>query len=100
MIRRPPRSTRTDTRFPDTALCRSVSCHEILPDAVACGVEATQHVLGLDFTGLRSATELVIGFEISLRPVSGHPSGIIRCGRRYKGNAEQDRMSTRLNTSH
>src|SRR3546814_10364184 len=23
MIRRPPRSTRTDTRFPDTTLCRS-----------------------------------------------------------------------------
>src|SRR3546814_1994365 len=30
MIRRPPRSTRTDTRFPYTTLCRSEE--EVLPD--------------------------------------------------------------------
>src|SRR3546814_1233690 len=27
MIRRPPRSTRTDTRFPDTTLFRSIELH-------------------------------------------------------------------------
>src|SRR3546814_1966567 len=30
MIRRPPRSTRTDTLFPYTTLCRSVRCGEVL----------------------------------------------------------------------
>src|SRR3546814_2570267 len=38
MIRRPPRSTRTDTLFPYTTLCRSVEAlqHIILPALVLC----------------------------------------------------------------
>src|SRR3546814_7863862 len=35
MIRRPPRSTRTDTRFPYTTLCRSV--WEVLAELVEAG---------------------------------------------------------------
>src|SRR3546814_11702566 len=34
MLRRPPRSTRTDTLFPDTTLCRSVSAGAVADDDV------------------------------------------------------------------
>src|SRR3546814_17943950 len=34
MIRRPPRSTRTDTLFPDTTLFRSLPADKALPDEV------------------------------------------------------------------
>src|SRR3546814_2143068 len=39
MIRRPPRSTRTDTLFPYTTLCRSVDLRRGLRHVVAHGVE-------------------------------------------------------------
>src|SRR3546814_11709295 len=51
MIRRPPRSTRTDTLFPYTSLFRSIGAvrrREILPRDIGCvGMEA-QRTLGAD----------------------------------------------------
>src|SRR3546814_4076961 len=41
MIRRPPRSTRTDTRFPYTTLFRAVKCHVMMqPDRIDGRVDA------------------------------------------------------------
>src|SRR3546814_3857496 len=43
MIRRPPRSTRTDTLFPYTTLCRSQLCSGVV-DHQARGREVRRHV--------------------------------------------------------
>src|SRR3546814_8063554 len=40
MIRRPPRSTRTDTLFPYTTLVRAYSCHEYLGRGMSGSVPA------------------------------------------------------------
>src|SRR3546814_18402265 len=89
MIRRPPRSTRTDTLFPYTALFRS------LGRAFARG-------LGAD--PARPPEEAPDG----LRPGGGHEADVAagphRRGRRGRAlpGAEPvpDRKSTRLNSSH
>src|SRR3546814_10267084 len=47
MIRRPPRSTRTDTRFPYTALFRSLGPSRLVlmtADAGPTGVETSEHL--------------------------------------------------------
>src|SRR3546814_1489088 len=59
MIRRPPRSTRTDTLFPYTTLFRSLQIATFLtaldadivagqPDAILFGKDATGFLIGLD----------------------------------------------------
>src|SRR3546814_17688555 len=49
MIRRPPRSTRTDTLFPYTTLCRSKAALElhVTPAAVSHQIKALEEVLGI-----------------------------------------------------
>src|SRR3546814_3837456 len=42
MIRRPPRSTRTDTLFPYTTLCRSKACRLV---CLSHGRDASDHLL-------------------------------------------------------
>src|SRR3546814_12555925 len=42
MIRRPPRSTRTDTRFPYTTLCRSAGAEREEVELLAIDVEQTR----------------------------------------------------------
>src|SRR3546814_16362381 len=76
MIRRPPRSTRTDTLFPYTTLFRSVSrCLLDLLELERAGIElAPGHV------GLQQLVHL-----LQLQVVVGQ---------------ERDRKSTRLNSSH
>src|SRR3546814_12336437 len=78
MIRRPPRSTRTDTLLPYTTLFRSAS---VLSGQapVDFGIER----VSVD----RTRGLVVIAFV-------GHPFG------RAKDVAEADRKSTRLNSSH
>src|SRR3546814_9139759 len=39
MVRRPPRSTRTDTRFPYTTLFRSEEFHAFVEKQLACKIE-------------------------------------------------------------
>src|SRR3546814_14192082 len=82
MIRRPPRSTRTDTLFPYTTLFRSGP--------------AGGPVLRLMVDRLRQRG-IAVG-ALPLRP--GHrlqPQPEARCDRR---TARSDRKSTRLNSSH
>src|SRR3546814_5063665 len=47
MIRRPPRSTRTDTLFPYTTLFRSLAQDEVDAGAVILGVEPLPHLLAV-----------------------------------------------------
>src|SRR3546814_11808804 len=50
MIRRPPRSTRTDTLFPYTTLCRSAALYE-LGDKDAAGNVRIGDILSIDAEG-------------------------------------------------
>src|SRR3546814_13789491 len=100
MIRRPPRSTRTDTLFPYPTLFRSRAeqdCRLILYSAhVLNGCEATKqpwkYEAGADETG--NAVGSFCGIRRQAA-VSG------RCRSREIQSARgQDRKSTRLNSSH
>src|SRR3546814_16751561 len=77
MIRRPPRSTRTDTLFPYTTLFRSLEREQ--PFGL-CQVQSLRH--------------------FSLYPDCAL-SGVVRIGERGDDRRSgQDRKSTRLNSSH
>src|SRR3546814_20027796 len=76
MIRRPPRSTRTDTLFPYTTLFRSAAA----VDVFCCGFRFAHGLL-----------------TRSLLPVSGIRRDWLQP---LTGRASRDRKSTRLNSSH
>src|SRR3546814_13924361 len=79
MIRRPPRSTRTDTLFPYTTLFRSGTCRH-------GGAAGRDHDRDRFRTRTRPATRSRRGGSVGrLHPV---------------GPARPDRKSTRLNSSH
>src|SRR3546814_11646720 len=109
MIRRPPRSTRTDTLFPYTTLCRSIDAEAILRlvigDRIKPGIErdfamtsrcggqdgAARHLKldgrQLECCGKRDERRIGAG----IKPAMGA----------YKlGFGQIDRKSTRLNSSH
>src|SRR3546814_6284122 len=102
MIRRPPRSTLTDTLFPYTTLFRSDHQHQIaLRGELAHGVLA---VLGgvADVVVLRALDR---GEPVAQR--LDHATGVVDRERGLGGVGEvaglfdfQDRKSTRLNSSH
>src|SRR3546814_7917127 len=108
MIRRPPRSTRTDTLFPYTTLFRS--------DAILFGKDATGFLIGLDDVAVgveaehaeqhavdRTGEQRTLAFQkidprvqldrtLQMRQQQLDQRAVI--GR------ERDRKSTRLNSSH
>src|SRR3546814_18930424 len=98
MIRRPPRSTRTDTLFPYTTLFRSSAC--------CCGrttrARRAAHLRPPDRADLpshlrtRLRGDLSLRLEIGLRPhwYVENPMYSVNTGRM------KDRKSTRLNSSH
>src|SRR3546814_8491071 len=101
MIRRPPRSTRTDTLFPYTTLFRSAEDVGILDDDAA-------RVL---VDAVRERRPVGVRFERRIA-VNQHIAGIFRHrasdaavmrvepGRKHRLGALGDRKSTRLNSSH
>src|SRR3546814_15569233 len=104
MIRRPPRSTRTDTRFPYTTLVRSETDF-----AADCAVTLKLRWKRLGAVTLSPAGKL----DFPAAPVeAGLYRLIVRAGNRttvYVGEAVnlkrrfgnyRDRKSTRLNSSH
>src|SRR3546814_14431842 len=98
MIRRPPRSTRTDTLFPYTALFRSVAAHEDVIDAgLGIGNDRGQ------FLGQRAGVGRVIGGRGRHRVVAQEylvdAAFVVRSDTEAQG-AVGDRKSTRLNSSH
>src|SRR3546814_2121808 len=107
MIRRPPRSTRTDTLFPYTTLCRSqfgdtAPHHEIGQFAVAKPVELEVHRQGIAAQAEEDALT-----EAEDSPFAPEQHQAHRGERQRKETAKkveviagQDRKSTRLNSSH
>src|SRR3546814_14269146 len=98
MIRRPPSSTRTDTRFPYTTLCRA---QELCPGGLLAlideltspttahetDIHAWNHHDTLDVQAIRRDIELEVGDDrLILRTERFRETG--------------DRKSTRLNSSH
>src|SRR3546814_2806219 len=113
MIRRPPRSTRTDTLFPYTTLFRSVA-----PGGQACGffkVYVGQHVFVDDFVDAGDVVRLyrliffecvqgVVGdrlYELVRRAVGiDLVLGTFGAASQRQAKKAGDRKSTRLNSSH
>src|SRR3546814_9672384 len=105
MIRRPPRSTRTDTLFPYTTLFRSL--HKVLDvaDAARCD-DGNSDAVG-DGAGERQviavagAVPVHRGEKDFTRAKAGEANGMFdsvnACG---AAAAVGDRKSTRLNSSH
>src|SRR3546814_1428829 len=107
MIRRPPRSTRTDTLFPYTTLFRSA----MLGSLPFIAVRQQQHeAVGAQPLGLTRGDELVdhdlravgeiaeLRFPQDQRFRIGHRIAIFEA--EHAIFAERDRKSTRLNSSH
>src|SRR3546814_16385276 len=99
MIRRPPRSTRTDTLFPFTTLVRSLMLEGVSPEAILCitftkaGAAEMAHRIHerlamwvrMDDGDLRTELQ-ALGLDLDL---IGYDRGV-----------PVDRKSTRLNSSH
>src|SRR3546814_12548791 len=102
MIRRPPRSTRTDTLFPDTTLVRSHAA-ELRGQADVEGAATARHwpqVAGrLVIAERHAAQRQIIALVEQVLNVQAQPilaPGIARA----KVDERIDRKSTRLNSSH
>src|SRR3546814_9941416 len=100
MIRRPPRSTRTDTLFPYTTLFRSAPSAQLLestgriPPARILYPTDTQ-----DSEGLWRVLQPLLATFKRVLIVRGQ-SGREWLGDRFQQAGIQDRKSTRLNSSH
>src|SRR3546814_13777467 len=105
MIRRPPRSTRTDTLFPYTTLFRSV--HEavslyIRADEISIKWPNDLLVGRAKLSGVlleRTGDAIVIGIGLN---IAHHPEGLDRpvTSMAECGAGDVDRKSTRMNSSH
>src|SRR3546814_18907204 len=104
MIRRPPRSTRTDSRFPYPTLFRSVELGVVrhgrgdVHPAAELLVEARLDLVG-PHGGRRGPARLVVGGELADH---GGGAGVGSVPREGEADAvaDLDRKSTRLNSSH
>src|SRR3546814_21023190 len=92
MIRRPPRSTRTDTLFPYTTLFRSHQAalreHHIVVEILGQALPQLQR----EFVEVRGLVPQVVGAHDR-----GVPPGIAAA---QPALFQEDRKSTRLNSSH
>src|SRR3546814_5702401 len=102
MLRRPPRSTRTDTLFPYTTLFRSDSVTAFF--SAAPGGLSEMVVVGSQFGGDERIISLthtsrillvVLALPFLMQILFGYTPGPRACSRRGS-----DRKSTRLNSSH
>src|SRR3546814_2499486 len=107
MIRRPPRSTRTDTLFPYTTLFRSVAYQAPRRAKALDGLEGwlaerfRRHRGNADV--VRQDLEREHGIVVSLRTVERAVAPLrreLRAEARATVRFETDRKSTRLNSSH
>src|SRR3546814_15331018 len=89
MIRRPPRSTRTDTLFPYTTLFRSETVRSFSEDT-QIDILRQGHLAGLDFEDTPPA--FLVGH--------GDIDEFIEPPRAQQRRVDQDRKSTRLNSSN
>src|SRR3546814_11000286 len=114
MFRRPPRSTRTDTLFPYTARCRSLSVGAALRDEVAKWSPLGERIAATVAAGALAETADVLAIlEAPLVAATGSGGWVLDGAPRTLTQAEvldnwlddleapvEDRKSTRLNSSH
>src|SRR3546814_14549206 len=102
MLRRPPRSTRTDTLFPYTTLFRSrrfrdvaqVAADQRLQQTGVLDPVAQQPLVAIEHLALpQRAAEIL---ELERLPLHGHAADAAD----VLGKPVVDRKSTRLNSSH
>src|SRR3546814_15216765 len=94
MIRRPPRSTRTDTLFPNTTLFRSRSEEDVeRPARRRSGCEQKAERVEMAVSPDRDEQQ-------QAQDGCGQPEPIDRAPRARQCDRERDRKSTRLNSSH
>src|SRR3546814_14481252 len=74
MIRRPPRSTRTDTLFPYTTLFRSTSWNQIVGSSIVYGFFQLSH--GNRVCDLPSTKPQLIIAMFSFLPIGSDPSKV------------------------
>src|SRR3546814_3115754 len=100
MIRRPPRSTRTDTLFPYTTLFRSQEGTERRPQRAAAGREiwgsGGYDPVGHHHVARDAEDQSAVHDEAS----SGQYDALSRRHDAQARLSEADRKSTRLNSSH
>src|SRR3546814_5623362 len=102
MIRRPPRSTRTDTLFPYTTLFRSAFIENIVEDLLRENV-LDQHFPDIGLADRRVDRALCVSKEVVGIFLERFVAGVggvdlvAQCGE-HRGQI--DRKSTRLNSSH
>src|SRR3546814_11885627 len=99
MIRRPPRSTRTDTLFPYTTLFRSPAAVALYRDLL--GAEKIGEAFDLPAQKVRVCFVDAPNSQIELLEPLGEDSPIATfLEKNPAGGQHQDRKSTRLNSSH
>src|SRR3546814_3757325 len=105
MIRRPPRSTRTDTLFPYTTLFRSIAQGKYLRNLFGDFWPHNRVGINSGHEETRLATADILTGQYAVGPDNGaylfdqrriNGSGHCRTGR----PGHKDRKSTRLNSSH
>src|SRR3546814_20034699 len=102
MIRRPPRSTRTDTLFPYTTLFRSSDRHLLRAEALIGPHEDNIS----SFKGLQLVLrddDRIRHFTAARQEANAHGKPRLQTSRNIKhsrGGTRLDRKSTRLNSSH
>src|SRR3546814_18759017 len=106
MIRRPPRSTRTDTLFPYTTLFRSIAVGGVVVDVderrIADRAEAREVAAE---NRLRDVTRGIEEFEVGIGSLDQEADVADACfpplaEQKVRVDAQLDRKSTRLNSSH
>src|SRR3546814_14539459 len=97
MIRRPPRSTRTDTLFPYTTLFRSDGAKLNAAPSPKAGVVATPPRVAP--TTAAEAWQQVEDLHAEKRILEADLSRAVDDAKRIEAR-ERDRKSTRLNSSH
>src|SRR3546814_20763407 len=107
MIRRPPRSTRTDTLFPYTTLFRSTAqrlasegAKVVCADLIKEAAEAAAHEIGGDAIGLSFDAADANSVEGLIRQTVSHFGRLDVLHNNAAVTKLEDRKSTRLNSSH
>src|SRR3546814_19176423 len=100
MIRRPPKSKRTDTLFPNTKLFRSKAAGQVRPSQVRSVDQAVDPGLVLDDRLLRRADAEGFHQHAADRKDAVGSELLVGLGRDELAFRGEDRKSTRLNSSH
>src|SRR3546814_2375650 len=115
MIRRPPRSTRTDTLFPYTTLFRSVivladeAWHPGIVGIAAARIrekfERPVLIGGMVGDYVKGSGRSMMGYDLGAAVIGARKAGLLKAGGGHPAAAgftchREDRKSNRLNSSH